>query len=117
MSSEFEPPYRSNNRQGHDVYVQFAPRPATNGLAIAGLITGIVGTALSLIPFLGVFMCWLPALLGVIFGCLGLGTSKRNGMRRAESTWAIALGLAPIPITILYLLIGAGVASSFNAPH
>jgi hypothetical protein len=96
----------------HHVYVQQAPRPATNGLAIAGLVTGIVGAVLALIPLAGVFLCWLPAMLGIIFGFIGLGTANRTGLRRTEARWAIILGFAPIPITVLYLLLGAGIAAT-----
>lgn len=112
MMSPFEPPQKSPNLPVQQVYVQYAPRPATNGLAIAGLVTGIVGAALSLIPFLGLFLCWLPALLGIIFGFIGLGTAKRTGLRRTESLWAVILGFAPIPITVLYVLIGVGIATT-----
>lgn len=97
------------------VYVQHAPKPPSNGLAVAGLVTGIVGAALSLIPIAGVFLCWLPALLGIIFGFIGLGTSKRNGFRRKESLAAIILGFVPIPVTILYILIGISAMFSIRS--
>jgi len=59
------------------VYVQLAPRQPTNGLAIAGLATRVVGAALSLIPLLGVFLCWLPALLAITFGSRSVPRSAR----------------------------------------
>jgi hypothetical protein len=91
------------------VYVQVAPRPSTNGLAITALILGIVGAALSLIPIVGPFLCWLPALLAIIFGFIGLGTASRlNGLRRNEALWGTIFGFAPIPITIgWFMIIGA----------
>ncbi|MBN9150558.1 MAG: hypothetical protein J0H56_03945 [Micrococcales bacterium] len=90
------------------VYVQYAPRPSTNGLALAALILGIVGAALSLIPLLGPFLCWLPALLAIIFGFVGLSTANRmNGLRKIEAIWGIILGFAPIPITIMWFIVGA----------
>lgn len=97
----------NNNHQPpiQQVYVQLAPRQPSNGLAIAGLVTGIVGAALSLIPLVGVFLCWLPALLAIVFGFIALGTAKRTGLRRNESLAAIILGFVPIPVTILYILI------------
>lgn len=105
MSNHNQPPVQQ-------VYVQLAPRQPGNGLAIAGLVTGIVGAALSLIPFVGVFLCWLPALLAIIFGFIAIGTSKRNGLRRNESLAAVILGFVPIPVTLLYILIGVGIAAS-----
>jgi predicted PurR-regulated permease PerM len=75
-------------------------------LAIAALILGIVGAALSLIPVLGPFLCWLPALLAIVFGFIGLSTASRlNGLRRIEALWGTILGFAPIPITIGWILV------------
>lgn len=89
------------------VYVQYAPKPSSNGLALAGLILGIVGAALSLIPFIGLFFCWLPALLAIIFGFVGLNTAKTlGGLRSKEALWGVILGFAPIPITIGWFVIG-----------
>lgn len=95
------------------VYVQYAPKPATNGLAVAGMVLGIVGAVLSLIPIVGVFLCWLPALLGVIFGCIGLGTAKRNnGFRRGEAITAVICGLLPIPIVVVGFTLVAAIGAS-----
>ena len=104
-----------NQPPAQQVYVQLAPRQPSNGLAIAGLVTGIVGAALSLIPFVGVFLCWLPALLAIVFGFIAIGTAKRTGLRRNESLAAIILGFVPIPVTVLYILIGVGVAASSSS--
>ena len=71
MSINNQPPIQQ-------VYVQLAPRQPTNGLAIAGLVTGIVGAALSLIPLLGLFLCWLPTLLAIIFGSRSVPRSARG---------------------------------------
>jgi len=87
-------------------------RQTSNGLAITGLVTGIVGAALSLIPFAGVFLCWLPALLEIIFGLIAIGTAKCTGLRHRESLAAVILGFVPIPVIILYFLIGLGAAAS-----
>jgi hypothetical protein len=117
MTTPIEPPPVPYNPPVQQVYVQYAPRPATNGLAIAGLVTGIVGAALSLIPVAGVFLCWLPALLGIIFGFIGLGTATRTGLRRTESIWAIILGFVPIPVTILYIVTTIAFASSSSTSY
>jgi hypothetical protein len=103
MSDSQPQPYAPQPTQ---VYVQLAPRPSTNGLAIAALILGIVGAALSLIPVLGLFLCWLPALLAIVFGFIGLSTARRlNGLRRSEALWGTILGFAPIPITIGWVMV------------
>jgi hypothetical protein len=108
MSDSQQPPYV----QPTQVYVRMEARPSTNGLAIAAVILGIVGAGLSLIPLVGLFLCWLPALLAIIFGFIGLSTASRlNGLRRIEALWGTILGFAPIPITIGWLLLLTAVRS------
>ncbi|NEN06015.1 DUF4190 domain-containing protein [Diaminobutyricibacter tongyongensis] len=106
--------YGPNGQQPSQmVYVQYAPKPPSNGLAIAGMVLGIVGTVLSLIPIVGIFLCWLPALLGVIFGCIGLGTAKRNnGYRRGEAITAVICGLLPIPLVMIGFAVVAALGAS-----
>ncbi|MDQ1555779.1 MAG: hypothetical protein QOI02_781, partial [Actinomycetota bacterium] len=61
----------------------------------------------------GLFFCWLPAMLGIIFGCVGLSTANRlNGLNKAAATWAIILGASPIPIVILQVIVGAAIGSA-----
>lgn len=94
------------------VYVRYAPRPASNGFAVTSLVLGIVGAALSLIPIAGIFLCWLPALLAIIFGFIGLGTAKRSGgFRRGQAIAGIVCGLLPIPIILIILGLLYGVGS------
>ncbi|MCU1580920.1 MAG: hypothetical protein JWO01_308 [Microbacteriaceae bacterium] len=122
MSDPQQPPYVDQPPRPYappptQVYVQLERLPSTNGLAIAALILGIVGTALSLIPFLGPFLCWLPAILAIIFGFIGLGTASRlNGMRRNEALWGTILGFAPIPITIGWFMLVA-VRAAVGGPY
>jgi hypothetical protein len=115
---DFTSPATSPVQNMHQVYVQYAPRPSSNGLAVAALVLGVVGTALSLIPFLGLFLCWLPALLAIIFGFVGLGTARRsNGFRRTEALWGAILGFAPILITVVwYVIIGGLIGAANEAP-
>jgi hypothetical protein len=87
-------------------------RYSTNGVALAALILGIAGAALSLIPLLGLFFCWLPALLAIIFGFIGLSNAKKlNGLRHSVALWGVILGFAPIPITVVYLIIGTAIGA------
>ena len=50
-------------------------QPQGNGLAVAGLVLGIIGAVLFFVPFLG----WILALLGIIFGALGNGKANKIG--------------------------------------
>ncbi|WP_286347314.1 DUF4190 domain-containing protein [Frondihabitans sucicola] len=94
------------------MYVRYAPRPATNRMAIASLVLGIVGTLLALIPFLGLILCWPPAILAIVFGFIALGTSRVTGLRRVESIVGIVCGFLPIPIFIVGALLLAAFASA-----
>lgn len=86
---------------------------STNGIALAAVILGAFGTALAFIPLAGVFLCWLPALLGIIFGFIGLSNAKKlNGLRKTAALWGVILGFAPIPITILGLILGAVIGAA-----
>jgi uncharacterized membrane protein len=89
-------------------------RNSNNGVALAAVILGAIGAALSLIPILGVFLCWVPAILGIIFGFVGLSNAKKlNGLRKNVALWGVILGFVPIPITIIWIIVGiAGAAAS-----
>lgn len=95
------------------MYIQ---RPQSNGLAIAGLVLGIVGLVTALIPLVGWFLAFLPALLAVIFGHVGFGTAKRTGLRKGESVASFVLGylaIVGVPIlTGILLLFGTAVSST-----
>ncbi|WP_394768842.1 hypothetical protein [Lacisediminihabitans sp.] len=89
----------------------------TNRLAPASLYLGIAGAALSLIPVAGPFLCWLPALLAIVFGFLSLRTARGlNGLRHTEALWGTLLGFAPIPITVLWLAFGVALGGITDHP-
>ena len=92
------------------VFVTYQPRPSTNGLAVAGMVIGIVALVIALIPLIGWFMAFVPAVLAVIFGHIGQSTAKRlGGMRRTESIVAWVTGYAalvlPGVITVFLVII------------
>jgi hypothetical protein len=99
--------------------VMYLQRPPSNGLAVAGLVLGIVGLLTALIPLVGWFFAFLPALLAVIFGHIGFGTAKRTGLRKGESIASVLLGyiaLVGVPILASVLLaFGAAFSSTTEA--
>lgn len=95
------------------VYVQYAPRPSNNALAVAGLILSIVGLVLALIPILGLFLFWVPSLLGIIFGFIGISTANRlNGLNKLQALWAIILGFAAGPAGLIFTMVLAAAGSA-----
>ena len=83
--------------------------PPTNALGIVGLVLGAIVAGLSIaLPIVSWFIVPLPALLALIFGIVGFNTAMRmGGLRRIESVWAIVLSLSPLPIGIIWFVIGA----------
>ncbi|MCU1411885.1 MAG: hypothetical protein JWR04_2592 [Rhodoglobus sp.] len=79
---------------------------ATNGAAIAALVLGIVGFVLTPIPlFIGLFLGGIPAILGVIFGIVGLTHSAPlGGIGKVPAIVGIVLG----GLAILSIFVGAG---------
>ncbi len=76
----------------------------TSGMAIAGLVLGIIGA----IPcFWG---CLIFSILGVVFGQLGLrDIASSNGAKKGEglAKWGFYLGIAGIALGILYWILVA----------
>ncbi|MBP0453963.1 DUF4190 domain-containing protein [Kitasatospora sp. RG8] len=80
-----------------------APRPR-NGLGTAAMVLGIVGTVLGLLVVL-FWLSWLPALLAVIFGAIGLGHVRKGlATNRAMALAGVILG-----VTGLLVSVGGGV--------
>ncbi|MEU9126656.1 DUF4190 domain-containing protein [Kitasatospora sp. NPDC048540] len=79
------------------------PMPAAeprNGLGVAAMVLGITGTVLSLL--LVVFwLSWLPALLAVVFGAIGLGlVRKGRATNRGMALAGVVLGAAGLLISV-----------------
>ncbi|MDH6705668.1 hypothetical protein P3T27_002390 [Kitasatospora sp. MAA19] len=84
-------------------YPMPAPQPR-NGLGIAAMVLGIVGAVLSLAVIL-FWLSWLPALLAVVFGAVGLGYVRKGlATNRAMALAGVILG-----VTGLLVSVGAGV--------
>ncbi|MEE1821503.1 hypothetical protein PUR61_04710 [Streptomyces sp. BE20] len=78
--------------------------PPRNSLGTAAMVLGIVGSTLSLAVIL-FWLSWLPALLAVILGAVGLGQVRKGlATNRAAALAGVILG-----ITGLLVSTGAGV--------
>lgn len=64
----------------------------TNGMAVAGLVLGILGI---LIPFLGI--------LGLIFGAIGLSKANRGAGGKGMAIAGVVLGIVGTLITLAIL--------------
>lgn len=78
------------------------PAPQSrNGMGITALVLGIVGVVLGLLIIL-FWMSWLPALLAVVFGSVGLSQARRG---RATNK---GMALAGVILGVVGLLAAAG---------
>lgn len=85
--------------QGYQPYGQpTAPRQGTSGMAIASLVCSLVG-----------LMCGIPAILGIIFGFIGLSQTKDNA--RPGRGLAIAGLIVGILVVLLYTVVIIAAAS------
>lgn len=88
--------------------VSETPNPAAAkgaGLSIAGLILGAVAFVVALIPLFGIGLVWVPALLALIFGIIGL-----TGGRPKKVLAIIAVALSVISVIVAIVTFTAGVA-------
>jgi small-conductance mechanosensitive channel len=91
-------------QQSH-AYTPGPQQPQGNGMAVAGLVLGIIGLLLCWIPFFG----WILALLGIVFGALGMSKAKKiggagNGMAVAGLILGVVAMLAGIVVFVLAMM-------------
>lgn len=85
----------------------YAPGPAPgtapqgNGLAIAGLVLGLLGLLLCWVPFLG----WLLAILGIIFGAIGVSKAKRVQRGKGMALAGLITGVAGLVIGVILFVL------------
>lgn len=83
-----QPPYPSAPPPG---------RPQSNGLALAGMICGIVSIVLSLlIAFIGIAL----GIVGLILSLIGRGRATRTGVGGGQATAGIITGAVGIVVGI-----------------
>ena len=80
--------------------------PASNGMAIAGLVLAICAVALSWLPVVN-FACWV---LGLIFSIMGLRNANRGAPYRGLAIAGLVISLAGI-VLIVVLIIAVGLVA------
>ncbi|SEB65868.1 hypothetical protein SAMN04489806_1426 [Paramicrobacterium humi] len=83
-------------------------RPPSNGSATAAMVLGIVGIVIgiwSFVPILGLFSAvtgFVPALLGVVFGHVGLGKARQlRGTGHSAALTGLILGYITLAVIVL----------------
>ncbi|MFJ5926761.1 DUF4190 domain-containing protein [Kitasatospora sp. NPDC092948] len=92
------------------------PQPR-NGLGVAALVLGIISLVLCL-PLILFWFAWLPAVLAVVFGCIGLSLArKRQATNRPMALTGTVLGAVALLASIVTGgLLVADLASSNAGP-
>ena len=101
-TSAGQQPYGSPG-QGQPQYGYGPPAP-TNGLAVAGMVFGIIGAVFGLVPF----FFWLAGILGLlalIFGAIGLSKANQGQGRKGMAIAGIVLGLVALLLTALQVFV------------
>ena len=75
-----------------------------NGLAVAGLVMGILGLVLFWIPFLGILL----GILGLIFGGIGIGRANKVGKGKGMAVAGLVMGILGLLLGLawIFLLVG-----------
>ena len=75
--------------------------PASNGMAIAGLVLAICAIAVSWLPGVN-FVCWI---LGLIFSIVGLRNANRGAPYRGLAIAGLVISLAGIVLIIVLIIV------------
>lgn len=98
-------------QQPQQLIYQQIVKPPSNGMAVTSLILGILAIVVGVwtpIPIAGLvfaFLSFLPALLAIIFGHVGLSTSKTNGVGKGQAITGLILGYLTIGIIVVVTMI------------
>jgi hypothetical protein len=86
-------------------------QPPGNGMAVAGMVLGIIGLVLCWVPFLG----WVCAIVGVILAVLGMGKAKKiGGKGKGMAVAGLVCGIIGLAIGILLFALTMMAASAFD---
>lgn len=81
-------------------------QPPGNGLAVAGLVCGIVGAVFGLIPWT-FWLAWILGVLAIVFGAIGRRRADREPAagKRSMATAGLILGIVAIALGIVGLIV------------
>jgi Domain of unknown function (DUF4352) len=87
--------------------LQYGGQPKkSNGMAVAGFVLALLGALGSFIPFINIFFAFL-AVLGLIFGTIGLVKSSSLGAGKGMSIAAIILSVLAVVISLVFTFAAA----------
>jgi hypothetical protein len=90
-----------------------APSNAGQTMGIAALVLGIIAAPLAFIPCTAVF-AWLPALLAIILGAVGLSQAKKGNGKTGLPIAGLVIGAVSLLIVICWIVLFAEAASEVS---
>ncbi len=94
------PPY-AMVPQPYSAPATYSPTTPSNSAAKTGGVVGIVGAALSLIPFLGIIIGLIMGVIAIVFSSIGLSRSSQLPDGKGMATAGLVLGI----LTVIFKLI------------
>jgi len=76
------------------------PPPPGNGLAVAGMVCGIVGLVFCWVPVFG----WIVAVVGIVLGAIGWSKANKGARNKGMAVAGVTCGVAGIVIGVLLFL-------------
>lgn len=108
------PPYGGNNPpyppapgpggqfSGMPPYGSGVPTQRKNGMAVAGLVLGILSVPLSILGFVGVIL----AILALVFGIIALLRANHGAPRKGMAVTGVVLGVVGLVASVILIVIG-----------
>ena len=77
------------------------PHGGTNGMAVGGFVTGLLGALLSWIPIAGILL----GIVGVVLSGIGLAKGRREGTPTGLATAGVVLGALAVVIAVVLVVV------------
>ena len=93
------PPAYAGQYPGHPIYGAPGQQPG-NGLAVAGMVCGIIGIVFFWVPVL----CWILAILAVTFGGIGIARANNGASGKGMGIAGVVLGVITLGLYIIVVI-------------
>jgi hypothetical protein len=84
-----------------DQHTSASATGSTNGVGVAGFVTGLLGALLFWFPLAGIIL----GLLGVVLGGVGTAQGRRNGQKTGLAVAGIVLGALALIVSIVFVTV------------
>ena len=87
-----------------------APQAPSNGLGVAGFVTGLIGLVLCWVPWFGMLL----GLVGIVLSGIGISQGKKKGASTGLAIAGLVCGILAVLVWIVLLAYVLSVASQFS---